>query len=203
VPGEESPFAQQHVFRTAPFLIRDADELPARMQAERLLGSGTDEPAILVVGAGTPQECQETHRLMQAMQCWRIATEYALRLAVPDSDLRIQPSDEVPLVRHVPLMECLPAVRLVIGAGGYNLLHETAALQVPAIFWPRPRKYDDQFRRVATRLSATSLEALDQVVHWELRRPFVYTGVPAYHNGAAAAARLITAVLEQRGAIPC
>jgi hypothetical protein len=90
-------------------------------------------------------------------------------------------------------------VRLGIGAGGYNLVHETTALQVPAVFWPRPRKYDDQFRRVAARPCAIGLASLYRAVFRELQRSFIPSSMPAYNNGATAAAGIISRRQETAG----
>jgi hypothetical protein len=52
------------------------------------------------------------------------------------------------LTHHLPLLECLPAARLVLGAAGYNLSAETRTLGIPALQFPAKRLYDDQYSRL-------------------------------------------------------
>ena len=148
VPGESSPFESLPiVHKTAPFLIRDVDELPTQQQAETLLGLLPGQKATLLVGCGTAQECHDliTHRLPQQ------PANLPLRIALPlevDIDLAcVSHAANVFIVRHYPLIETLPAVERVIAQAGYNVTHETRAVGVPSVLYPRQQKYDDQFTR--------------------------------------------------------
>jgi predicted glycosyltransferase len=55
---------------------------------------------------------------------------------------------EIDAIRHFPLIELLPRARVVIGAAGFNLVHECAFVGVPGEFTPMPRRYDDQAKRL-------------------------------------------------------
>ena len=165
-PGERSPFESlPTTCQTAPFLIRDVDELPRRAQAEKLLGLLPGQRANLLVGCGTPQECRDLVAHVRAFP----APDAPLRLALPvevDVDLTAMPHPaDVSVVRHYPVMEILPAVGHVIAQAGYNITHETCALGVPSVLYPRRRKYDDQFSRARCFHGQASPTRLPNGVH--------------------------------------
>jgi hypothetical protein len=56
-----------------------------------------------------------------------------------------------PGVRHWPAVDLIAQARLVIGGAGYNTVHECAALNVPLVARPWPRKYDRQWLRAKPR----------------------------------------------------
>lgn len=74
-------------------------------------------------------------------------------------------------VRHWPAMDLIAQARVAIGGGGYNTVYECAALNVPLVARPWPRKYDRQWlraRRAAARAktveeaAAAALALLDR-----------------------------------------
>lgn len=148
---------------TAPFLIRDWAELPSRAQAARLLQLDEDQSAVLLVGSGTVEECREIQDLAQDLARQWGPELPSLRLACPQGDWNAWRSDAHLLtMERFPLMDVLPAVRLLIGGAGYNLVHESRATGVPGLFVPRERKYDDQFGRLqdGERLSGDVIAAV-------------------------------------------
>ena len=191
-PGEPSPFGSTlPVHRTGPFLLRDFDELPTRAGAAELLRTSPDRPVVLVVGSGTIAECDEVADLARRLRASWDAKWPPLRLALPAPGERGRREPGPPIVSHFPLIECLPAVRLAIGAGGYNLVHETSSLSVPGLFLTRSRKYDDQAHRVRAKPHFATESELPDALRDALAHEPPPTPTP-YRNGAADAARLIT-----------
>jgi hypothetical protein len=182
IPGEHNPLRDLPgaVF-IPPFMIRDRDELPARAEALALLNAS--EAVVLIAGTGTEDECREW-----AAQAHRLAARWPddappLRLALPPGIV----AEERTAIRHSPLIECLPGVRLLIGNAGYHLVHEARHVGVPGLFRPRPRRYDEQAKRLRTGEVAGE-ELLEQVVE-RLRQP---SPPPAdATNGAKLAAQRI------------
>ena len=185
VPGETSPLATlPQAIPTAPFLLRNRDELPDVVSAARWLGVDPREGAVVVAASGTYSES-----LAWREQCARLAERWPadlppLRVALPlelagDWEVRGCPCR----VRHWPLIECLPAVRLLLGGAGYNLSTEARTLGIPALQVPAPRTYDDQ----SSRLTLPPLHgSLDQWIE-RIRTALLPTlpQIPAYVNGAA------------------
>jgi hypothetical protein len=183
--GESSPFAglAKHEM-LPPFLIRDLDELPARAEALALLQA--DRPVVLVVGSGSFDECGEWRSEAAALAAGWPADAPPLRLALPPGlDLRARSG--LRLVRHFPLIDCLPGVRLVVGNAGYHLVHEARAMGVARLFRARQRKFDDQAGRLRAgeELIGDALPAV--LARWREPAPLP-AGLP---NGAALAAQRI------------
>lgn len=174
----------------APVLARNASELLTPAAARAALEHQGEAPLVVAVITGEPLgdygilRAAESHLRAACGDC------AALRLAVPMRPAGHAAKSLFP----VPLMEALTGVDLVIGACGYNLAHETAALGVPAIFLPQRRTYDDQLARAEGRLIARSgaeletlmREALAATSTRALARP-----APQFANGAAEVALLI------------
>ncbi len=145
LPGEPGPLAglpRAELF--PPFLVRDRHELPSRQEALALVEA--DEPIVLIAGSGNEDECRDWRD-----EASRLATHWPsaappLRLALPLDG--VEPHGTIPLLRHCPLLECLPAVRLLVGSAGYHLVHEARFVGVAGLFQPRQRQYDDQAARL-------------------------------------------------------
>jgi hypothetical protein len=175
---------------TPPVLARNVSELFSPVDARAALDHEGEAPLVVAaitggsVGDYGILRAAETH--LQAV-CGDNAT---LRLAAP-----VQPvGHQAKAIFHVPLMEVLTGVELVIGACGYNLAHETAALGVPAIFLPQRRKYDDQLSRAEGRRVAPSGGELEALMCQHLAAVEVRANTrtaPDFVNGAEAVAGLI------------
>lgn len=193
IPGESSPLESlPQARRTEPFLLRNFAELPDRRRAAELLRVAADTGAIVLAASGSFEE----------VGCWREWSESLagrwpddlppLRMALPRETRLATSSFDVRLVGHLPLLEGLPAARLVLGAAGYNLTAETRALGIPALQLPAKRKYDDQSSRLTSRpltweVDATLLRIRAAQREWPPTiRPYV--------NGAEEAAQEIAAV---------
>jgi hypothetical protein len=189
-PGEPSPLeGGAEVQRTKAFLVRDFEELPTPARAASLLGTTPDRPVVLLAGSGTATECRETENLAEVLQADWPGHFPPLRLALPPGRPTRPGRFSGTLITHFPLLECFPAVRLLVGGGGYNLVQEARALGLPGMFRPRPRKYDDQKSRVAPENQFDRFDQLRKALATELRKPR-QGGVP-YANGAREAALVI------------
>lgn len=175
---------------TAPVLARNASELLSPDAARAALEHAGETPLVIAAITGEPLgdygilRAAETH--LRAV----CGDKASLRLATP-----MRPAGhEARSLFPVPLMEALTGVDLVIGACGYNLAHETAALGVPAIFLPQRRTYDDQLGRAEGRQVARSGEELEglmrDVLAGSMTRALARS-TPQYSSGAEDVAGLI------------
>jgi hypothetical protein len=179
---------------TAPVLARDASELLLPDEARAALGQAGEAPLVLAAITGDTAGDYGILRAAETHLREACGDEAGLRLAAPLPPV----GQEERTLFHVPLMELLTGVDLVIGPCGYNLAHETAALGVPAVFLPQRRTYDDQRGRAEGRLVARSgeeLEALMREVLSEPRGRAEIRGAPQFENGAEEVARLIASTL--------
>jgi hypothetical protein len=189
-PGEPSPLeGRAEIYQTKAFLVRDFEELPTPAHAAALLGTTPDRPVVLLVGSGTAAECREMEDLAEQLQAGWPGHFPPLRLALPPGRPTRPGRFSGTLITHFPLLECFPAVRLLVGGGGYNLVQEARALGLPGVFRPRPRKYDDQKSRVGPENQFDHFDQLRKALATELRKPR-QGGVP-YANGAREAALVI------------
>ena len=161
VPGERGPLSElEDAVFLPPFVIRDREELPSRQEALELVQSR--EPVVLIAGTGNEDECREWCAEASRLSARWPAPAPPLRLALPPASPlagRISnPSGaktdwkSVPpggtAICPCPLIECLPAVRLLIGSAGYHLVHEARFVGVAGLFRARRRQYDDQAGRL-------------------------------------------------------
>lgn len=175
---------------TPTVLARSASELLSPADARSALGHEGDAP--LVVASITGDSAGEYGILRAAeTHLGKVGGAAAsLRFTAPMPPV----GHEAKTVFPVPLMELLKGVDLVIGACGYNLAHETAALGVPAIFLPQRRTYDDQLARAQGRLIARSGEELEKLMREALSESSTRALArpePQFANGAEDVAKLI------------
>ncbi len=160
-----------------PVLGYDAAELLPAAEARQRLGAPATGPVILAVGS--------------ADTAWTARLFALLRKAVPRAALGAHLCAVTP--GPAPLLPCLPGAEVVVGAGGYNLFHETAAVGVPAIFLPQPRRFDDQHWRTRAARTADTPETLESALAAALAAP---RPPVAYHNGADMVAAAIGELLR-------
>jgi len=180
----------------APLLVRDADELWPADRARAALGAPPDAPVALGVSSDEPRWTEVFFTLLRKIWA-RLRPRAVLRLASPSL-----PAGDPLRVGHAPLLELFNGVDAVIGPCGYHLFHETQACGVPAVFLPRPRRFDDQAARA--RDGAVPVAASPEALEACLRR--LLPAAPrrtaaAYHNGAGLAAREVVALLPDRGPV--
>lgn len=143
IPGEiDVPFLDLPQAKlTAPWLSRNAADLIAKPLPHWKIS--TQQHLAIVCAAGQPHELDFFGRIANQLSATR-----------PDLAVRclsaICPNTCPPKlwISHWPGLDVLQFADVVIGSGGYNLVHECAALDVPLIAFALPRRYDRQARRI-------------------------------------------------------
>lgn len=187
IPGEQTvPFADFSQARcTAPWLSRHAAELFAHPLPEWNI----QQPLIVVCAAGNPEELTLFGEITTRLSAiFPNATVRCLSATCPER------CSSTLWLSHWPGMDVLQFAQVVIGSGGYNLVHECAALEVPLLAFALPRRYDRQTKRIRqhARLVATIDEAIASVgallnqVNRESARE-VSGRTPGYENGVDSA----------------
>jgi len=136
--------------RTAPWLIRDAQELLSPEQARARLGAREGQRVVAVSLAGTEAESAEMAQLAQTLTA-TLGPDVAVRAA--------SPSPRPGAVAHWPLLELLPGVDVLVGAGGYQTVNEARATGTSLVALARARLYDRQAERL--RPEERALDAAD------------------------------------------
>lgn len=188
VPGEPAALADlPHAVTTAPWLIRDSDELLDYTRARSALAAPVGAPVVMVVGSGTDPEIEEARTIARTLR-ERLGERACVRFVAPG-----EPN------APWPLLPLLSAVDVVVGSGGYNLVHECRATGTPLVAIARPRLYDRQHLRLrghervadADAALARTCALLDRPSD---QRPASQRPSPRYHNGTHAALTHIEAL---------
>ncbi len=119
LPGEDAPLGDlPHARRTAPWLVRDAAELLDRPAARRRLGLKENDarPVVVVTACGRREEIEVAHARAARLDAF-LAGAAAIRCA----------SVVGPGLFLWPLLEVMPGIDVLVGAGGYNTVHEARA----------------------------------------------------------------------------
>jgi hypothetical protein len=148
VPGEgkDLPLCDlPRVQHTAPWLIRNSEELPAKTTTRsHILRVNQPSKIILVCAAGQASELSFFAQL--TLQLQQNFPECAVRILAANLPA------ECPAalwVSHHPGIECLAAADVVVGGAGYNTVYECAAVGVPLVTLAFPRLYDRQEKRAS------------------------------------------------------
>jgi len=145
LPGEAGPLAASpKAVATEPWLIRHPAALWPRDRVRAHLAVPLRQPLLLVVSSGQAAEGAEMAALARRLQA-ELPAGTAVRLA----RLGGASGDAgVAVIEHWPLLELLPGVDVIVGAGGYNTVYEARAARRPLLALARPRRYDRQQRRL-------------------------------------------------------
>ncbi|MBW4573833.1 MAG: hypothetical protein KME08_00955 [Aphanothece sp. CMT-3BRIN-NPC111] len=207
--GEDLPLADLPIVQhTRPWLIRNADELPDRTQARKLLhlnakvSSQQPEHQIIDPSQKTILVCA-TGKLSELPHFGILTSQ----LAASFSDVTVRclspiyPTGCPPAlwVSHWPAIECFPAADVVVGGGGYNTVYECAVLGVPLVALVWKRLYDRQLRRVdkvtswvqnmQVTMRTSPIEAVQSFLNQQQQN--IDQHLVSYTNGAVEAVRLI------------
>lgn len=194
--GEDLPLSELPIVQhTAPWLIRNADELPDTIRARSLLMKvGESVKTILVCAAGTESELSFFGQL--AMRLSTAFPSEVVRILASTCPVECSPAL---WVSYTPGIECLAAADVVVGGAGYNTVYECAAVGVPLVAFAFKRLYDRQDRRASKsaywvrdveEAIATVRMLLDQVERRTQPRQ------PIYINGAVQAVREIEQIVQ-------
>lgn len=150
-----------------PILLREGHELRSRDSARQILGVTSDVPVVLGVSSTDDRWTKSFFPILRKALLFTGISAH-LSLAAPGYTGE-------GAVDYYPLLELLPGVDVVVGAGGYNLYHEVHSCGVPAIFLPQPRTVDDQHWRTQSATTACSPEELEARLREALLSPRIPT----------------------------
>ncbi|MFK8184185.1 MAG: hypothetical protein AB8B99_12490 [Phormidesmis sp.] len=143
IPGESNvPFihlSQAQV--TAPWLSRSPTDLISQPLPQWHFSA--QKPLVVVCAAGQPDELNIFgHLTYQLSAAFPHATVRCLAATCPTT------CPAALWLFHWPGMDVLQFADVVVGSGGYNLVHECEALHIPLVAFAFPRRYDRQERRI-------------------------------------------------------
>ncbi|MEI7833554.1 MAG: hypothetical protein WCJ56_10205, partial [bacterium] len=147
------PLLAQPAIDCQPILLREEHELLNRDEARGKLGVTGGTPVVLGVSSGDADWTESFFSVLRKALTHTGANAQLL-LAAPEYHGE-------GAIAHYPLIELLPGVDVLVGAGGYNLYHEAQACGTPAIFLPQPRMIDDQYWRTRNSPVANCPEELE------------------------------------------
>lgn len=135
--------------RRVPAVVRvDPSSAPTREQAREQLGIAEDERAVLLtLGAATSRgQADIPQHIVEAMSS--LGKEWVPYFLLSPLDDPTSVPVGARVVRGFPIAHLLRAFDLVVGAAGYNTVHEARVMGVRALLVPNPRSQtDDQQRR--------------------------------------------------------
>ena len=193
-PGDAGPLDHLVHARTNPWLVCDADELVPRTIARKVFAvdENSQLPLIVVSGCGTSDESLEMARF-----AIRLDTEFGTSCHIRMTSLderAVHEAGELG-VSLWPLLAVLPAVDLLVGAGGYHTVYESRVTQTPFFAIPQNRLYDRQSRRLLTTERAANYEEMTKKIgEFLMQFSISKTKLPqTYANGANEAFEIIAA----------
>lgn len=203
VPGEHPTLRPNiPVLQTPRWLIGDPSDVWPREQARRYWlsacrelddssdGGSDSSPIVVVVATGRAAEIQAMQQLAQSLSK-AIGSDVVIRcVSLPGAS---GDSNQSHVVSVWPLLPLLSGVDLVIGAGGYNTVAETTALQIPLLGFARERRYDRQSQRLHDTLSGRPLRDLVDQIHRTLAQR-THRQEVTFENGVHLAAARIAAI---------
>ena len=191
-PGEIGPLEHLVHARTNPWLVCDAAELVPRANARKILGvtENSQLPLIVVSGCGTSDESLE-----MAKFALNLHREFGSSCHVRVTSLDERPVREAGElgVSLWPILAVLPAVDLLVGAGGYHTVYESRLTQTPLFAMARDRLYDRQSHRLrSTERAANHDELIRKIGDFLVKFSGTKTELPRpYTNGASEAFEII------------
>ncbi|WP_375563195.1 glycosyltransferase [Bernardetia sp. OM2101] len=165
---------KEDLFWSNEILIREKSELQSREEIRKNLGVKEDENLLLInLGGGGDTTTTENYRQIfdLILNSSSLLRQKKIRLFVPNPPLSSTnelkeifsklPASTISF-SHFPLMELMPALDFAISATGYNTFHELLACQIPTIFIPKARGYDDQYGRAKRAFDAKAALFLEE-----------------------------------------
>lgn len=188
-PGEDGPLAAElGAIRTAPWLIAASLDLASAGAARAAWGAppGDERPIVVVA---TTFEDEDARGLVDLARALASELEASVRVVASHPH-----ADGAP----VPLARLLGGVDLLVGAGGYHLVHEARATMTPLAALASYRAYDAQARRLRAGERARDLEEITSRIRSVARR----TKPPpaSIVDGAAEGLRVVEELVSRAGA---
>lgn len=194
LPGEDAPLPNHiPIVRCAPFLIRNRDELFEFKHARSVLycdsESDLPKPLVAVVGSGKLSEIDEAE-IMAHRVAKDLAGKACVRLVATTNP---RTATDPISIAHWPLMEAIRAVNVLVGAGGYNTVHEARATGTPLLAIPQKRQYDRQSQRLKPDERVATTAQMSEAVMSRVRSLPISPNreIPAFTNGAHQACHAI------------
>lgn len=186
LPGEAAPFQDlPQATMTAPWLIRDAEELLPPEEARcRLQAADDSRPLVIVLGCGKREEISDRAALAARLQSE--LPHRAVRFLCPTTCRQAG----VTCLSIWPCLEIMLGVDVMVGAGGYNTVQEARATGTPLLALPQHRLYDRQAHRLRPCELISHESALIERLQTQLPARI---GRASYVNGVHAAVRIIEA----------
>jgi len=137
---------------TEPWLMYSSNELYPREKARLCLGLEPDDrrPLIVVCGAGNQDDIHYfsvlAEKLKNKLDQWNVIFN--------------SPVFGLSHLNAWPLLKYFQGIDALVGAGGYNLVHESRQTKTPLFSQPKKRLYDDQYERLVSNECYESIEDL-------------------------------------------
>ena len=198
LPGERAPLGHHsHAVRTAPWLVRDREELLDRYDARyRLNVCGDDpRPVVIVVGCGRRDEIRSVRILANRLKESLVGSAIVLLSSVECPDDSVKDCGPV----FWPLLELMAGIDILVGSGGYNTVYEARATATKLVALARPRKYDRQAERLSIAERAKDEAEVMSLVAENVARHSESTRIiQTYANGVHTAFELIERLTASR-----
>ena len=164
---------------TEPWLMYNSDELYPREKARLYLGLESDDkrPLIVVCGTGNQDDAHYysvlAEKLKNKLSQWNVIFN--------------SPFFGLGHLNAWPLLKYIQGIDALVGAGGYNLVHESRQTKTPLFAEPKKRLYDDQLERLVSNECYKSIEDLV----FKLRSCSFTKKKSEFENGVAQSVKLI------------
>jgi hypothetical protein len=195
LPGESAPLEHlPHASMTAPWLIRNRNELLSREEALRFMGlKGTEPlPVTAVMGTGKPEEIRAASDLACLLRDELMGRCRVVFFSVWKEEI----SWNDPIC-FWPMLTLMEGIDVVVGSGGYNTVYEARATGTPLVALAQPRRFDRQGQRLRPDEEVMSPEAMVRRVKELVYYAALMQEVPSYVNGVSQAMAMIEASMQK------
>ena len=86
-----------------------------------------------------------------------------------------------------PLLQLMQGIEVLVGAGGYNIVHESRATGTPLLALPKVRLYDNQLKRLK---NSETFKSINHLIDQLPLHPLPNKSIE-FKNGVVQAAKLI------------
>ena len=175
-----APFANYtNSISTDPWLICNSNELLSKIMARcRLkIDPKDNRPLIVVCGTGNHSDIDYFNSLTKK-----------LKFEIKDWIVRLtSPIPNVGDLNAWPLLQLMQGIEVLVGAGGYNIVHESRATGTPLLALPKVRLYDNQLKRLK---NSETFKSINHLIDQLPLHPSPNKSIE-FKNGVVQAAKLI------------